>query len=76
MPGLFRKPSKPSQSVLGCALVLAIGLTIEFLQRVWLDFNVNQHHVKIATLPLYWMLWNLLPLTLFGIGKVLQRQGR
>ena len=39
MPGLFRKPSKPSQSFLGCAVALAVGFTIEFLRRMSLDFN-------------------------------------
>ena len=76
MPGLFRTPAKPSKSMFAVAVVLAIGLTFEFAQGVWLDINVSGRHVNFVTLPLFLLLWNLLPLTIFGIGKFLQKQGR
>ena len=76
MPGLFRKSVKPSESMLALATVLAIGFTFEFVQRAWLENSLNWHHIEFATLPLYWLTWNLLPLTLFAIGKLLQRQGK
>ena len=58
------------------AVVLAVGMSSEFVRAVWLDVNLNGRHVNFLTLPFYWLLWNLLPLTFFGIGKVLQKQGR
>jgi hypothetical protein len=73
---LFRKPAKASKSMLVFAIVLAIGLTIQFIQGVLRDFYANGDHPNFLTLPLYWLIWNLLPLTLFGIGKLLQKQGR
>jgi hypothetical protein len=76
MPGLFRKPVKPSKSMFALAVVIAVGLSFEFVQGVWLEVNVNGRHVNFLTLPLYWLLWNVLPLTFFGIGKLLQKQGR
>ena len=57
------------------AIVLAIGLTIQFIQGVLRDFYANGDRPNFLTLPLYWLIWNLLPLTLFGIGKLLQKQG-
>ena len=123
MPGLFRKPVKPRKSMFALAVVIAVGLSFEFVQGVWLEVNVNLRghiksgqrwslqnrptesglglscftppppveaslfscansvdvngrHVNFLTLPLYWLLWNVLPLTFFGIGKLLQKQGR
>ncbi len=76
MPGLFRKPVKPSKSMFVFAVVLAIGLSFEFARGVWLDINVNGRHVNFVVLPEYLLLWNLLPLTIFGVGKLLQKQGR
>jgi hypothetical protein len=61
--------------MLATAVVLAIGLSFEFVRGVWLA-NVNRRHVDFVTLPLYWLLWNLLPLTFFGIGKLLRKQGK
>jgi hypothetical protein len=75
VPGLFRKPAKPSESIIAVAGILAIGLTLEFGHGVWLD-SLNGRHINFAVLPLYWFIWNLFPLMLFAIGKLLQRQGR
>jgi len=58
------------------ALVVAVGLNLEFVYTVWLDVYVNDHRANFATLPPYWLLWNLLPLTIFGIGRLLRQQGR
>jgi hypothetical protein len=76
VPGLIRKSVKPSESILAFAAVLAAGFTFVFLQRVWLENSLNWRHIEFATLPFYWLMWNLLPLTLFAIGKLLQRQGK
>jgi len=75
VPGLFRASVKPSESIVVVAVVLAIGLTFEFARSVWLD-SLNGHHINFAVLPLYWLMWNVLPLILFAIGKLLQKQGR
>ena len=61
--------------MLALATVLAIGFTL-WVQRAWLENSLNWHHIEFATLQLYWLTWNLLPLTLFAIGKLLQRQGK
>jgi hypothetical protein len=76
VPGLFRKAVKPSKSMVAFALVIAVGLNLEFIHTVWLDAFVNDHRVNFATLPLYWLLWNLFPLTIFGIGRLLRKQGK
>jgi len=76
VPGLFRKAVKPSKSMVAFALAIAVASNLEFIHTVWLDVYVNGHRVNFATLPLYWLLWNLLPLTIFGIGRRLRKQGR
>jgi hypothetical protein len=58
------------------ALVVAVGLNLELVRRVWLDVYVNGHRANFATLPLYCLFWNLLPLTIFGIGRLLRKQGK
>jgi hypothetical protein len=75
VPGLFRKSVRLSSSIFAVAIVLAIGLTFEFAQGAWLD-DLDGRHIRFAILPFYWLMWNLLPLILFAIGKLLQRQGR
>ena len=57
------------------AVVIGTGLSLEFVENVWLEIN-NGRHINFATLPLYWLLWNLLPLTFFGISTLLKKQGR
>ena len=76
VPGLFRKAVKPSESMLAWALVFAVGMNLEFAHGVWLNVYVNDHRPNFLTLPLCWLLWNLLPLTIFGIGRLLRKQGR
>ncbi len=76
MPGLFRKSVKPSKSIFAFALVVAVGLNLEFIHAVWLDVYVNGHHAKFPTLLLYWLLWNVFPFTIFGIGKLLHKEGK
>ena len=56
-------------------VVLAIGFTFEFAHRVWLEI-VNGRRVNFGALPFYWLLWNLLPLTLLAIGRLVRRQGK
>jgi len=51
------------------AVVIAVGLSFEFVQGVWLEVNVNGRHVNFLTLPLYWLLWNVLPLTFLESGN-------
>jgi len=58
------------------ALALAVGLTIEFVHLVLLDVYVNGRRANLATLPLYWLLWNVFPIAIFGISKLLEKQGR
>jgi hypothetical protein len=58
------------------ALVFAVGMNLEFIHTVWRDIYVNYHRPAFITLPLYWLLWNVLPLTLFGLARLLRKQGR
>jgi hypothetical protein len=58
------------------AVIIAVGLNLEFIHTMWRGAYVNDHRVNFATLPLYWLLWNLLPLTICGIGRLLRKQGR
>jgi hypothetical protein len=53
-----------------------MGMTIEFALSIWHDIYMNGNRVSLVTLPLYGLLWNVLPLIVFGIGKFLQKQGR
>ena len=76
VPGFFRKPVKPSTSSFSIAIVLSIGLTMQFAIGVAHDAYATGHHPNFLTLPLFWLMWNLLPLTFFAIGKLLKKQGR
>ena len=76
MPGPFRKSVKPSESILAFAGVLAVAFTVVFVHRVWLESSRNWRHIEFATLLFYLAVWNLLPLTFFAIGKLLQKQGK
>jgi len=58
------------------AVMAAAGFNFEFLRTVWLDVYVSEHRLNLATLPLYWLLWNLLPLTIFGVSRLLHKQGK
>jgi hypothetical protein len=76
VPGLFRKPAKPSVSCFGTAIVLGIGLTIQFAVGIMRDIRVSGHPPNFLTLAVYWLIWNLLPLAIFGVGMLLRKQRR
>ena len=58
-------------------LFLGIGVQIEFFQLVLRDIHANGlRGVNFVAMPLYWLLWNILPFTLFAIGRLLKKQGR
>ena len=69
----------------GLAIVLALGLSFEFLKTVWLDIH-NGRQTNFAILSLYFLFWNALPVTLFRnqfslkearkIGKTLRASPR
>ena len=76
MPGLFRKPAKPSVSCFGTAIVLSIGLTIQFALGLIRDIRISGHPPNFLTLAVYWLVWNLLPVAIFGVGMLLRKQRR
>ncbi len=57
------------------AVMAAVGFNLEFIKTVWLDVYVSGHHPDFAALPVFWLLWNLFPLTIFGIAKLLKERG-
>ena len=76
VPGLFRKPAKPSVSCFGTAIVLSFGLTIQFAVGAMRDIRVSGHPPNFLTLAVYWIIWNPLPLAIFGVGMLLRKQRR
>ena len=76
VPGLFRKPAKPSMSCFGTALVLSIGLTIQFAVGIMRDIRVSGYPPNFLTLAVWWLIWDLLPLAIVGVGILLRKQQR
>jgi hypothetical protein len=69
-----RQNVKPSTSVFGLAVCVAIGMQVGFAQTVM----ASGGSAGQRTLPLIlgWVAWNLLPATLFAISRLLRRAGR
>jgi hypothetical protein len=76
VPGLFRKPAKPSLSCFCTAIALSIGLTIQFGVGIMRDIRAGGHPPNFLTLAAYWLIWNVLPLAIFGVGMLLRKQRR
>jgi hypothetical protein len=53
-----------------------VGLNVQFAISVIRDSHSAGHHANFLILPVFWLIWNLLPLTIFAIGWLLQKQGR
>jgi hypothetical protein len=71
------KPLKQSRAVFLRALFLGFGVQVEFFRLVFRDVEANgSHGAKFFALPLYWLLWNALPVILFAISSLLKKQGR
>lgn len=69
-----RQSVKPSTSFFGFAVCVATGMQVGFAQTLMASGGVARH--KPAPLILGWVMWNLLPATLFGISRLLRRAGR
>ena len=51
-------------------------MTIQFVIGVLRGFYVNGHPPNFLMLPLYWLIWNLLPFAILCVGRLLRSQGR
>jgi hypothetical protein len=72
MPLHHRTTVKPSKSLFWFALVMAVGLSAQFFAIVLRRHEYNH----LLSLLFTWLLWLLLPITLFAIGALLKRNGR
>jgi len=69
-----RQSVKPSTSVFGFAACVAVGMQVGFAHAVIASGGFAGQ--RLLPLILGWMTWNLLPATLFAIGRLLRRAGR
>jgi len=72
MPGIFRKAVRPSKSLFGFALVMAVDFSVQFFLIVWKRHEYN-HPISLV---FSWLLWLLFPITLLAIGLLLKKDGR
>jgi hypothetical protein len=69
-----RQNVKASTSVFGLATCVAVGMQVGFAQAVMASGGFAGQ--RLLPLILAWVTWNLLPATLFAIGRLLRRAGR
>jgi hypothetical protein len=75
MPGGYfgrRRPVKPSKFLFSIALLLAVGLSVQYFHIVW----KSAESIHPINLLLYWLLWMLFPFVLLAIGTLLKKEGR